>query len=155
MAHVKYLISIFTADCLCHPIQMAGVETIWKLHVLIVMNSWRGCIRNSEQKKKRWLRPTYYVYIVVGSWISYTARVERIVGWVTHKTLPFCFSPILITSCLHRKDTRLSTRVQFAFWESLGTRLIWYTDKLALFPVLPSSLLFGLHNTNRKLKNEK
>ena len=37
---VKYLISIFTADCLLHPIQMAGVETIWELHTLIVMNSW-------------------------------------------------------------------------------------------------------------------
>ena len=37
--------------------------------------------------------------------------------------LPFCFSPISITSCLRRKDTRLSTRVQFAFWKSLGTRL--------------------------------
>ena len=33
-------LSIFTADCLRHPIQMAGVETIWELHTLIVMNSW-------------------------------------------------------------------------------------------------------------------
>ena len=32
-------LSIFTADCLRHPIQMAGVETIWELHTLIVMNS--------------------------------------------------------------------------------------------------------------------
>ena len=38
--HVKHLLSIFTADCLRHPIQMAGVETVWKLHTLIVMNSW-------------------------------------------------------------------------------------------------------------------
>ena len=27
--HVKYLLSIFTADCLRHPIQMAGTETIY------------------------------------------------------------------------------------------------------------------------------
>ena len=27
-------LSIFTADCLRHPIQMAGVETIWELHTL-------------------------------------------------------------------------------------------------------------------------
>ena len=32
-------LSIFTADCLRHPIQMAGIETIWELHTLIVMNS--------------------------------------------------------------------------------------------------------------------
>ena len=34
-----WLISIFTADCLRHPIQMAGVETMWELHTLTVMNS--------------------------------------------------------------------------------------------------------------------
>ena len=33
-------LSIFTADCLRHPIQMAGVETIWELHTLPVMYSW-------------------------------------------------------------------------------------------------------------------
>ena len=32
-------LSIFTADCLGHPIQMAGVETIWELHTLPVINS--------------------------------------------------------------------------------------------------------------------
>ena len=31
-------LSIFTADCLRHPIQMAGVETIWELHTLSVIN---------------------------------------------------------------------------------------------------------------------
>ena len=25
---------IFTAECLCHPIQMAGIETILELHIL-------------------------------------------------------------------------------------------------------------------------
>ena len=33
-------LSIFTADCLHHPIQMAGVETISELHTLSVINSW-------------------------------------------------------------------------------------------------------------------
>ena len=37
--------------------------------------------------------------------------------------LPFCSGPILITSCLHRKDTRLSLWYIFVLWESLGTRL--------------------------------
>ena len=32
-------LSIFTADCLHHPIQMAGVETIWELHTLSVIYS--------------------------------------------------------------------------------------------------------------------
>ena len=32
-------LSIFTADCLCHPIQMAGVETIWEFHTLSVIYS--------------------------------------------------------------------------------------------------------------------
>ena len=44
-----------------------------------------------------------------------------------HKTLPFCIGHILITSCLRRKDTRLSPQYIFTFRESLGTRLpIWY-----------------------------
>ena len=33
-------LSIFTADCLRHPIQMAGIETIQELHTLTVINSW-------------------------------------------------------------------------------------------------------------------
>ena len=32
-------LTIFTADCLCHPIQMVGIETIWELHILTVINS--------------------------------------------------------------------------------------------------------------------
>ena len=32
--HLKYLLSIFTAFCLHHPIQMASIETIWELHTL-------------------------------------------------------------------------------------------------------------------------
>jgi len=30
----------FTADCLRHPIQMEGVETICELHTLSVIYSW-------------------------------------------------------------------------------------------------------------------
>ena len=37
LAHVKYLLSIFTADCLCHTVRIAGVETII-LHTLTVIN---------------------------------------------------------------------------------------------------------------------
>ena len=33
-------LSIFTADCLRHPIHMAGVETMRELHTLPVINSW-------------------------------------------------------------------------------------------------------------------
>ena len=32
-------LNIFTPDCLRHPIQMAGVETIWELHTLSVIYS--------------------------------------------------------------------------------------------------------------------
>ena len=54
--------------------------------------------------------------------------------------MPFCFSPILIISCLHRKDTRLSQRYIFAFRESLGTRLFGDTLSvvLASFPGYPA-----------------
>ena len=38
--HIKYLLSILTADCLHHPIQMAGTETTLELHALTVINSW-------------------------------------------------------------------------------------------------------------------
>ena len=37
---VKYLLNIFTADCLCHTAEMAVVETVWQLHTIIVINSW-------------------------------------------------------------------------------------------------------------------
>ena len=46
-----------------------------------------------------------------------------IVGWTACKTLPFCFGSFLITSCVRRKDTRLSPRYIFTFRESLGMRL--------------------------------
>ena len=51
--------------------------------------------------------------------------------------LPFCFCPILITSCLRTKDTRLSTRYIFAFRESLGTRLIHIPERGSLGTRLP------------------
>ena len=66
-------------------------------------------------------------YLAIRGRISYTLSVELIVGW-TRKMLPFCSGSILITSCLCRKDTRLSTQYILAFQESLGTRLevlIW------------------------------
>ena len=37
---VRYLLNVFTATCLRHPIQMTGFETVWELHTLTVMNSW-------------------------------------------------------------------------------------------------------------------
>ena len=40
---VFWQLSTFTADCLrhpIHPIQMVGIETIWELHTLTVINSW-------------------------------------------------------------------------------------------------------------------
>ena len=45
-------LSIFTADCLRHPIQMAGVETIWELHTLIVMNT---CVNTVPRGLQCWL----------------------------------------------------------------------------------------------------
>ena len=33
-------LTIFTADCLRHPILMAGIETIWELHTPIVLSSF-------------------------------------------------------------------------------------------------------------------
>ena len=50
------------------------------------------------------------------------------------QNVPFCFCRVLITSCLHRKDTKLSLQYILAFWESLGTRLLltqrWLNGKL-------------------------
>ena len=37
-------LSIFTADCLPHTVQIAGIETIWELHTLTVINSCVGYI---------------------------------------------------------------------------------------------------------------
>ena len=33
-------LSVFTADCLRRTVQMAGVEMIWELHTLTIMNFW-------------------------------------------------------------------------------------------------------------------
>ena len=43
-----------------------------------------------------------------------------IVGWTTHKMLPFCSGPTLITSCLHRKDTRLSSHIHNFVFQTRG-----------------------------------
>ena len=40
-------LSIFIADCLRHPIEMAGIETVWELHTLIVMKSWLAIFLHS------------------------------------------------------------------------------------------------------------
>ena len=97
------------------------------------------------------------MYLVIRGWISYTSSVERIVGWTTHKTLPFCFSTISITSCLRRKDTRLSVRYIFAFWESLGTRLAvyisynycWWYSMTRMYSCLWWTWLVGWYNVWR------
>ena len=52
--------SIFTADCLRHPIQMAGVETIWELHTLPVITN-----TGSQAKEKiHCCRPTFENFLV-------------------------------------------------------------------------------------------
>ena len=56
---------IFTADCLRHPIQMAGVETIWELHTLPVINSCANlivCVATSCVTPL--LNPLFYLFIV-------------------------------------------------------------------------------------------
>ena len=82
-----------------------------------------GRTRDSEQEKERRYQPTYYMYPVIEGKISYTPNVERIVGWTTRKTLPFRFSPILITSCLRRKKYQALHACTTCIPESLGTRL--------------------------------
>ena len=50
-------LSIFTADCVCHPIQMAGVETIWELHTLTVKTLGKkqgDMYYNNMMKDARW-----------------------------------------------------------------------------------------------------
>ena len=71
-------------------------------------------LRNHKKLAKSWL----YIYSGLelkkgGGELPHSA----------HKTLPFCFSPISIMSCLHRKDTRLSLWYIFTFRRSLGMRL--------------------------------
>ena len=44
-----YLLSTFSADCLRHPMQMVGLETIWELHTLIYCNKllcFMECMNN-------------------------------------------------------------------------------------------------------------
>ena len=57
-------LSIFTADCLRHPIQMAGVETIWELHTLIVMNSCLNLGMFSEVVCNRFTEDAYLPRVV-------------------------------------------------------------------------------------------
>ena len=85
-----------------------------------------------------------------------------IVGWTTRETLPFCFGRILFTSCLCRKDTRLSVRYIIAFRESLGTRLLQpYIDHLSKFRILLAfvatpvmwSPQLGMYSNSKVLKS--
>ena len=103
--------------------------------------------------KRAKVAATYYTYLAIRGQISHTPSVEFKVDWTTHKTLPFCFSPISVTSYLHKKDTRFSLRYISTFQESLGTRL-QYTCNVAMlnsnailmaasFPGLPRFLFFS------------
>ena len=76
-----------------------------------------GSTRDSEQKKDQTQRATY---LAIGGRISHTLHS----GLNNMQSVAFLFSHILIKSCLRKKDTRLSPRYIFAFWESLGTRLV-------------------------------
>ena len=81
------------------------------------------------------------MYLATGGQISYTLSVERIVDWTTHKMLPFCSGPTSITSCSHRKDTRLSRHIHICIPEqgSLGMRLLFWDFKLQLkYPMIPN-----------------
>ena len=66
------------------------------------------------------------MYITIGVWISYTPSVEREVGWITSKTLPFCSrnsGSILITSWSREKIYQALHVCTFHVPESLGTKL--------------------------------
>ena len=76
-----------------------------------------GHTQDLEQEKEQRQRATCYMYLVIGGRISYTPSVEWIAGCTMCKMLPFCFSPILITSCLHRKDTRFSPHIRICVLE--------------------------------------
>ena len=54
-------------------------------------------------KKRECSKLNDYKYLAIGRRISYTPSVECSVDRTMHKTLPFCFSPILTTSCSCRK----------------------------------------------------
>ena len=72
-------------------------------------------------------------------------------SWLNNvQTLPFCFCPILITSCLRTKDTRLSARYIFAFQESLGTRLLVDSCEAAVFSSVRTSACSGMRTAYRK-----
>ena len=104
--------SLVFFSCEQHLWYIGGRET------LIVHGRTRRLRTGKEWK--HW--ETYYTYLVIGVWISYTPSVEREVCWITHKMLPFC-SDLKLFWLHHdhvRKDTRLSTRVHFVFrgsWE--------------------------------------
>ena len=59
------------------------------------------------------------------------------IGWTTCTTLPFCFSPISVMSCLCGKDTRLSLRYIFIFA---------FRERLRMKLVVPSLFFFAILN---------
>ena len=104
-----------------------------------------GCMRLRTEKGTKVANNLLHVSSYWASNIIHTERWS-IVGWITRKTLPFCFSPILITSCLRRKDTRLSMRSGRAWEWGYGTRLLqslcliprWHSLIALIIPVQPS-----------------
>ena len=95
-------------------------------------------------RTEKWTKVTGNLLHVSTYRVSNIIHTEHwsIVGWTTRKTLPFCFGPILITSCLHRKDTRLSPQYIFAFRESLGTRLVKTVNDMTILSVVYSLYCF-------------
>ena len=76
-------LSIFTADCLRHPIQMAGVETIWELHTLPVINSWyytcivvQVCYKGHAAAAYRWRLPLYSLPLTVCAELSKNCTIR-------------------------------------------------------------------------------
>ena len=100
----------------CKHWSCAGVQSLaffitWKapkVEILIVHGHTR---RLRTGKRAKVVGNLQHASSYRGSNISHTLSIEHTVDWTTHKVLPFCFSPILITSCLHREDTSLSLRI--------------------------------------------
>ena len=64
-------LTIFTAHCLRHPIQMPGIETIWELHTLTVINFWY-----TATVKRFWLLQLHFGHLICIPFVCMTHKVQ-------------------------------------------------------------------------------
>ena len=101
-------LSIFTADCLHHPIQMAGVETIWELHTLPVINSY--------MHYSPWIWVVFYTIFNNSDWKLAWMYIFVHFSPSQECTNLYKFHDNTAVACSNNNQAQLHTQVSVSYW---------------------------------------